>query len=103
MDLFIADIIITIALLVLLCTLAISLLSVFHSLRVNKRRTTENGVKVGLVGWVTFLMLLYVSLPIIFLGSFTDMCIITPLLMLLISGCCIIYSALRAIHLRRSK
>jgi hypothetical protein len=31
------------------------------------------------------------------------MCIITPLLMLFISGCCILYSMLRATRLRRSK
>jgi hypothetical protein len=45
--------------------------------------------------------LLCVTLPIVLLGSFTDMCIIATLLMLLISGCCILYSLLRATLLRR--
>jgi hypothetical protein len=103
MDQFVADIIIPIALLVLLCALGLSFLSVFHSLKVNKRKPVENGVKVGLIGWATFIMLLCISLPFILFGSFTDMCIITPLLMLFISGCCILYSMLRATRLRRSK
>lgn len=101
MDILIADIIIPLALLVLVCTLAMALLSVFHSLRGNKRRTIENGVKVGLIGWGTFILLLCVTLPIVLLDSFTDMCIIATLLMLLISGCCILYSLLRATLLRR--
>lgn len=101
MDILIADIIIPLALLVLVCTLAMALLSVFHSLRVNKRRTIENGVKVGLISWGTFILLLCVTLPIVLLGSFTDMCIIATLMMLLISGCCILYSLLRATLLRR--
>ena len=67
MDILIADIIIPLALLVLVCTLAMALLSVFHSLRVNKRRTIENRVKVGLIGWGTFILLLCVTLPIVLL------------------------------------
>ena len=101
MAILIADIITPLVLLVLICTLAMALCSVFHSLKVNKRKAIENGIKVGIIGWSTFILMLCITLPVLLIGSFTDMCIIATILMLLISGCCILYSLLHATRLRR--
>jgi hypothetical protein len=103
MDESIANIIIIISLAVLSGTLVLAVLSVCHSLKVNKRRSTENGVPVGVIGWVTFAALLCVSLPLLFLASLTDMCIIVALVMLAASAISIIYSMSHSARLRKNR
>ncbi|MBQ9561078.1 MAG: hypothetical protein IJV10_02220 [Prevotella sp.] len=103
MDDVIANIIITVSLAVLLGTFLLAVCSVFHSLKVNKRRKTENGVPVGVIGWMTFLALLMVSIPLLLFASFTDMCIITALVMLALSVGCIIYSMAHSATLRKKR
>lgn len=103
MDESIANIIIIISLAVLLGTLVLAIFSVCHSLKVNKRRSTENGVPVGIIGRATFAALLCVSLPLLFLASLTDMCIIVALVMLSASVISIIYSMSHSAHIRKNR
>ena len=103
MDEVIANIIIIVSLAILAGTLILAVCSVVHSLRVNKRKGTENGVPVGVIGWATFIDLLMISIPILCLASFTDMCIITAIIMLIAALGCIILSTANSTHLRKRK
>ncbi len=100
MDIF-ADIMIVLMALTLLATIGITGYSVYHSLQVNKRKKVENGVPVGLIGWCTLALLLVVALPCLIIGSFTDMCIITALVMLAVAAGTVIYSKLTTARLRK--
>lgn len=101
MDNILADIIITICLLVLLATVGITLFSVVHSQKANKRPVTENGVPVRLIGWATVAVVLIVALPTLLFGNFTDMCIITSIVLLIISSATVLFGKFITLRLRK--
>jgi len=92
MDIIFADIFIIISILTLLSTLSLVLYSVWHSLKVNKRKNVENGVPVSIIQWGVIALILIISLPSLLIGGFTNMCLITALIMLLVATCILIYS-----------
>lgn len=98
MEEFVTIIVVCISLLVLTCALLLSFRSVWHSLKVNRRKTVENGVPVGIIGWSTFLALLLVSIPTILIFSFTDGILITAGVSMAAAIGCMIYSISHSVH-----
>ncbi len=99
MDSIIANIVIVVSALTLLAAAALTAYSVAHSLRVNKRPKMENGVPTRTIGIATIVMLLAVAIPTLLIGSVTDMCITTSLVLLVTAAGLVIYG--RAKTLRR--
>lgn len=100
MDELISGIVIILSLLVLTAAIGVTLLSAFHSLKVSKRRSKENGIPVGIIGWCTFLLLMIVAIPSLLIGSFVDMCIITVAVMFVVALIAVLHGKLLTIILR---
>lgn len=98
---FIADIMIVLMALVLVAALALTAYSVYHSLRTNKRKKVDDGVPVGMIGWGTVALVLVISIPTLLIGSFTDMCLVTAGVMLLVAGGTVVYSKVQSARLRK--
>ncbi len=92
MDLIFADIFIVISLLTLMGALLLVCYSVWHSLKVNKRKNMENGVPVSVIGWGVVALMIVVALPTLLIGGFANMCLITALTMLLVATGALLYS-----------
>lgn len=101
-DGIIANVVIIIALLVLLAAFAITFFSVYHSLRMNKRKAQENGVPVGMIQWATVGMLLIIALPSLIFGGVASMCLITTILMLFIATGTLVFSKINTSILRKN-
>jgi CDP-diglyceride synthetase len=92
MDIIFADIFIVISLLTLLTALLLVICSVWHSLKVNKRKNKENGIPVSLIGWGVVALMIVIALPALLIGGFVNMCLITALIMLLVATGALLYS-----------
>lgn len=88
---FFADIFIIISIVTLLVSLALVFYSAWHSLKVNKRRNVENGIPVTVIGWAIIAFMVVVAVPILLIGGFTNMCIITAAVMLVVATGALIY------------
>ena len=88
---FFADIFIILSIVTLLASLALVFYSAWHSLKVNKRRNVVNGIPVTVIGWSIVALLVVVSVPILLIGGFTNMCIITAVIMLVVATGVLIY------------
>lgn len=82
---FIADIFIILSIVALIVSLALVFYSAWHSLKVNKRRNVENGIPVTVIGWGIVALLVVISIPTLLIGGFTNMCLITAIIMLVIA------------------
>lgn len=96
-----ADIMIILMALALLAAMALTGYSVYHSLKMNKRKRVDNGVPVSMIGWGTIALLLVIAIPSLLIGSFTDMCLITAAVMLLVASGVVVYSKVVSARLRR--
>lgn len=103
MDCIIANIIIAVALLTLLATATITVLSLVHSLRVNKRPKVENGVPTRSITLYTLGLLLAVALPTLLIGSMTDMCIITSIVLLTVASVLVVRGRINTLKRARNK
>lgn len=92
MDIIFADIFIVVSLLTLLAALLLVICSVWHSLKVNKRKNKENGIPVSFIGWGVVALMIVIALPTLLIGGFVNMCLITALVMLLIATGALLYS-----------
>ncbi|MBR2185692.1 MAG: hypothetical protein IJ897_09790 [Prevotella sp.] len=92
MDIIFADIFIVISLLTLIGALLLVIYSVWHSLKVNKRKNMENGIPVSIIGWGVVALMIVIALPALFIGGFVNMCLITALIMLLVATGALLYS-----------
>ena len=101
MDSILADIVICISLLGLLATLGITIFSVMHSQKANRRPEKENGVPVRMIGITTVALVLVIALPTLLIGNFTDMCIITSIALLIISSGCVLFGKFITLRLRK--
>lgn len=101
MDSIFADIVICICLLGLFATIGITIFSVVHSQKANRRPERENGIPVRLVGLSTIALVLAIALPTLLIGNFTDMCIITSIALLLISSGCVLFGKFITLRLRK--
>lgn len=101
MDGIIADIMICLSAIIILGASGLTGYSVYHSLRVNKREKLENGVPVALIGWSTIGGTLLIALPALLFGSFTDMCLITAIILLAAAAGTMIYSKITTLKLRK--
>lgn len=88
---FFADIFIIISIVTLFVSLALVFYSAWHSLKVNKRRNVENGIPVTVIGWAIVAFMVVVAVPILLIGGFTNMCIITAAVMLVVATGALIY------------
>ena len=88
---FFADIFIILSIVALLVSLALVSYSAWHSLKVNKRRNVENGIPVTVIGWSIVAFMVVVAVPILLIGGFTNMCIITAAVMLVVATGALIY------------
>jgi hypothetical protein len=88
---FFADIFIILSMVALLVSLALVFYSAWHSLKVNKRRNVENGIPVTVIGWAIIAFMIVVSVPVLLIGGFTNMCIITAAVMLVVATGALIY------------
>ena len=88
---FFADIFIIISIVTLLVSLALVFYSAWHFLKVNKRRNVENGIPVTVIGWAIIAFMVVVAVPILLIGGFTNMCIITAVIMLIVATGTLIY------------
>lgn len=95
------DIIIIIGALTIVVAIALTAWSLVRSHKVSKRPKEENGVPVRMIGLATLGGLLIVALPTLFIGSFTDMCIITAFIMLIAATVAVIYSKTITSRLRK--
>lgn len=98
MDSIIANIVISISLLVLLATAGICAWSLYHSLRTNKRSKEENGIPVATIEIGVIAGTLAIALPTWCFASFTDMCLITAITLLATAGIAVVAS--KIIHRR---
>lgn len=101
MDGIIADIFIILSILVLLATAGITIYSVVRSLRANRRPENENGVPVRKIELATVAGVIIVSLPSLLFGSFTDMCIITAVILLVAASIAVIAGRIISLKLRK--
>ena len=92
MDIIFADIFIVISLLTLVAAFLMVAFSVWHSLKMNKRKNMENGIPVSLIGWGVVALMIVIALPALLIGGFVNMCLITALIMLLIATGALLYS-----------
>ena len=69
MDIIFADIFIVISLLTLIGALLLVIYSVWHSLKVNKRKNMENGIPVSIIGWGVVALMIVIALPALFKGD----------------------------------
>ena len=92
MDIIFADIFIVVSMLTLLTALLLVICSVWHSLKVNKRKNRDNGIPVSLIGWGVVALMVVVALPALLIGGFVNMCLITALIMLLVATGALLYS-----------
>ena len=90
----IADIFIIVAIAIIVAALGLTIWSVAHSLKLNKRRQRENGVPVGTIGWATFGLLMVVALPTLLFWGYANMCIITSIVMFLVAITALLYDKL---------
>ena len=90
----IADIFIIVALAAIVVALALTFWSVAHSLKLNKRRYSENGVPVGTIGWATFGLLIIVAIPTLLFMGYANMCIITSIVMFIVAITALLYDKL---------
>lgn len=88
---FFADIFIILSIVALLVSLALVFYSAWHSLKVNKRRNVVNGIPVTVIGWSIVAFMVVVAVPILLIGGFTNMCIITAAVMLVVATGALIY------------
>lgn len=95
-----ADIIIISGLLTIVAAIALTCYSIFHSLRVNKRESKENGVPVGILGWSIVALLLVIFIPAFLIGSLANACLITTLAMFCIAAAALTYSKINT-HITR--
>lgn len=102
MDIILANIFIVLCGLTLLGVIGLTAYSVLHSLKENRRPKVENGVPTRKITLVTISVMLLIALPTLLFGSFTDMCIITGSIMLLLASCAVIYSRILSITLRKN-
>ena len=92
MDIIFADIFIVISLLTLMGALLLVIGSVWHSLRVNKRKKMENGVPVSIIGWGVVALIIVIALPTLLIGGVVNMCLVTALIMFLVATGTLLYS-----------
>jgi hypothetical protein len=88
---FFADIFIILSIVALLVSLALVFYSAWHSLKVNKRWNVENGIPVTVIGWGIVALLVVISIPTLLIGGFTNMCLITAIIMLIVATGALIY------------
>lgn len=103
MDSIIANIIIVIAGITLLAAIAITAHSVWHSLRVNKRARTENGIPTRNIVYATAALPVVVALPVLVFASIADACIITGTVMILTASILVICGRIRTLNRTRRK
>ena len=96
-----ADIIIIAGLLTILAAIVLTCISVYHSLRVNKRQSMENGVPVSIIGWCTFALMVCIFVPVLLIGGLAHACLITTLAMFLIALVALAYSKINTNITRR--
>ena len=77
--------------LIIIGALGTTAYSVWHSLRTNKRHAAENGVPVSIISWAVVAIVVIVALPTLLIGSFTDMCLLTAAVMMVVATATVIY------------
>lgn len=97
MNSMIADIVIAIAALALLAAMGLTALSVWHSKRMNRRQSTENGVPTRNISLATAALTLVVALPTLMLGGLVDMFIITTAVLLIVAAILVACGRLRTL------
>lgn len=97
MDSIIANIIIIIAGITLLAAIALTVHSVWHSLRVNKRAKMENGIPTRNIAYATAALPVVVALPVLLFASIADACIITGITMILVASILVICGRIRTL------
>lgn len=102
MDQIIATILTILCGLTLLGATSLTCFSVWHSLKKNRRPKIENGVPTQNILLGTIALVIIIALPTLIFGSFTDMCIITGIMMLFAATITIIYSRFRSIIIRKN-
>jgi len=104
MDSIIANIMIGIAALTLLVAAAVTIRSVWHSLRVNKRATTENGIPTRNITLSTVALPIVIAIPTLLFTSLADACIITATVLLFTASALVTCGRLRTLsRIRRRK
>lgn len=100
-----ADIMIWAMALALVGALGATAYSVWHSLRANKRHAVENGVPASVISWTVMAIIVIVALPTLIIGSFTDMCLLTAAVMLIVATATVIYDKLkkRSVQTQKTK
>lgn len=86
---------------IILAAAVLTVWSLVRSHKVSKRPKEENGVPVRMIGLATLGGLIIVALPTLLIGSFTDMCIITAFIMLLVATIAVICSKVITSRLRK--
>ena len=91
MDSFI-DIVIGIAILFVMVAFGVTIFSIYHSQKVNKRGWYENLVPVRAIEYATTILILAIAITSFLFGGTTNMCIITALVMFVITLAALVYS-----------
>lgn len=91
----IIDIIIWLIATVLVLTLCATAYSVYHSIRMNRRKRKENGIPVGIIDWSVAAFVIILSMVIWLTTSFTDMCLVTAAVMLLTATVTIVFDKVK--------
>ena len=91
----IIDIIIWLIAAALILTLCATAYSVYRSLRTNRRRQKENGIPVGISDWGVAVFVVIVCAVTWLSASFTDKCLITAAIMLLIASVTVVYDKVK--------
>ncbi len=103
MDSIIANIIIVISVLALLAAVVITVYSVWHSVRVDKREKMENGIPTHNIMLGVVALTLVVALPTMLFASLTDACIVTSLVLLLVAAALVVCGRVRTLSRIRRK
>ncbi len=103
MDSIIANIIIVISALTLLAAIVITTYSVWHSVRMDKREKTENGIPTRKIMLGVVALPLVVALPILLFASLTDACIVTTLVLLFVATVLVVCGRVRTLSRIRRK
>lgn len=103
MDSIIANIVIFIAALALLAAVGITVRSVWHSMRVNKRARVENGIPTRAIAIYTAALPVVVAVPTLLFASLADACIITGTVMIVVASVLVICGRIRTLNRIRRK
>ena len=89
---FFTDIIIILAILAVTAALVMTVISICHSLKANKRGWRENLIPVRLIEYATIGLVLLIAIPSLIIGGMTNACIVTAGILLVITLAALIYS-----------